>query len=120
MTSKLSQQEVISTMKHSVFSSIPLLNQYQAVLALVLVSLLPLAANAETGTNIIATEESPTVLNVVPWQTKELQVNPWDATEKPKSAVLDNALNPVDKDELKREVDYFNQLHNSVVQANPD
>jgi len=65
----------------------------------------------EEGTSIIGSDESPTVLNVVPWQEKELSVNPWATPNTPSSPVLDKILEPLDRDELRREVQYFNLLH---------
>ena len=66
----------------------------------------------EKGTTIIGSEEAPTVLNVVPWKTKELGADPWQKTDQgPSSSILDDVLQPIDRDELRREVQYFNLLH---------
>lgn len=67
------------------------------------------AEDVTEGTRIIGTEESPAVLNVVPWQDRELGGNPASGNRQFRS-VLDDALKPVDRGELKREVDYFNVL----------
>jgi hypothetical protein len=67
------------------------------------------AEEVEEGTRIIGTEESPAVLNVVPWQARELGGNPANGSRQFKS-VLDDALKPVDRGELQREIDYFNLL----------
>ncbi len=67
------------------------------------------AEDVEEGTRIIGTEESPAVLNVVPWQARELGGNPANGSRQFKS-VLDDALKPVDRGELQREIDYFNLL----------
>lgn len=67
------------------------------------------AEDVTEGTRIIGTEESPAVLNVVPWQDRELGGNPATGNRQFRS-VLDDALKPVDRGELKREVDYFNVL----------
>lgn len=67
------------------------------------------AEDVSEGTRIIGTEESPAVLNVVPWQDRELGGNPASGNRQFRS-VLDDALKPVDRGELKREVDYFNVL----------
>lgn len=64
---------------------------------------------AGDGTRIIGTEESPAVLNVVPWQERELGGNPATGNRQFRS-VLDDALKPVDRAELHRETDYFNLL----------
>ncbi len=63
----------------------------------------------EEGTRIIGTEESPAVLNVVPWQARELGGDPASGSRQFRS-VLDDALKPVDRGELQREIDYFNLL----------
>lgn len=75
---------------------------------------LALMANASAeevseGTRIIGTEESPAVLNIVPWQNRELGGNPASGG-RPIRSVLDDALKPVDRGELQREIDYFNLL----------
>lgn len=67
------------------------------------------AEDVTEGTRIIGTEESPAVLNVVPWQDRELGGNPATGNRQFRS-VLDDALKPVDRGELKREVDYFHVL----------
>ncbi len=69
---------------------------------------------AGEGTTIIGTKESPTVLNVVPWQNVELNLDAWDIRPAAASSVLDDSLNPIDKEVLRREVDYFNLLQGSV------
>lgn len=81
-------------------------------ITLLIMPVLLSAAHAEEvseGTKIIGTEESPAVLNVVPWQDRELGGNPASGG-KPISSVLDDALKPVDRGELRREIDYFNLL----------
>lgn len=71
----------------------------------------------EEGTTIIGTKEAPNVLNVVPWQNKELSKDPWQSTPSHKSDLLRDSLKPVDSDELQRQVDYFNLLQHSTPQA---
>lgn len=71
----------------------------------------------DEGTNIIGTKEAPTVLNVVPWQSKELSTDPWKSIPTHESEVLQDSLKPVDRDELQRQVDYFNLLQHSTPQA---
>lgn len=81
-------------------------------LSLAMSLLLAVVAQAEDvteGTRIIGTEESPAVLNVVPWQDRELGGNPATGNRQFRS-VLDDALKPVDRGELQREIDYFNLL----------
>ncbi|MBL4867615.1 MAG: hypothetical protein JKY67_14710 [Pseudomonadales bacterium] len=65
----------------------------------------------EKGTTIIGSNESPKVLNIVPWKTKELSADPWKNRKGPSSAVLNNALEPLDRDELQREIQYYKLLH---------
>lgn len=64
----------------------------------------------ESGTTIIGSKEAPNVLNLVPWQERELSVNPWDATPNLESQLLDDSLKTIDQDELRREMDYYNTL----------
>lgn len=70
----------------------------------------------EEGTTIIGTKEAPNVLNVVPWQSKELSKDPWQSTPSHTSDVLMDSLKPVDGDELRRQVDYFDLLQHSKPQ----
>lgn len=87
----------------------------KTIATLMLGGTLLLAANShaeetiEEGTRIIGTEESPAVLNVVPWQSRELGGDPASGSRQFRS-VLDDALKPVDRGELQREIDYFNLL----------
>jgi hypothetical protein len=73
--------------------------------------------NAETGTTIIGTQESPTVLNVVPWQTIELRPSEWEGTSAQTRSVLDDSLQPIDRDVLQRETDYFTLLRQMAESA---
>lgn len=74
-----------------------------------MVTTLASAEDISDGTRIIGTEDSPAVLNVVPWQERELGGNPATGNRQFRS-VLDDALKPVDRGELQRENDYFNLL----------
>ena len=88
------------------------------ILYWVALSALPLHALAlDEGTTIIGTKEAPNVLNVVPWQSRELGVDPWGAQPTHNSELLNDALKPVDRDELQRQVEYFNLLQDSSPQA---
>lgn len=62
------------------------------------------------GTTIIGTKEAPAVLNVVPWQGRELQADPNNIRPPEAQSVLEDSLRPIDRDVLIREVDYFNLL----------
>ena len=92
-------------------------NKTHKILASVIALIVGLSSHsllaASQGTNIIGSDESPTVLNVVPWKSKELSVDPWKTREGPSSTILDQVLKPLDRDELRREVQYFNLLHQS-------
>lgn len=59
------------------------------------------------GTDVIGTQEAPTVLNVVPWQDREVKLERKDAT----SSLLDRVLEPLDQDVLMREVQYYQLLN---------
>ena len=74
------------------------------------------ALAVDEGTTIIGTKEAPTVLNVVPWQSRELGVDPWGATPTHNSDLLNDAVKAVDRDELQRQVEYFNLLQDSAPQ----
>ncbi len=87
-----------------------------AVLGLVLGFSMPAWA-VDEGTNIIGTDESPNALNLVPWQNRELGVDPWKDSAGFESQVLDDSLKPLDEDELRRQVEYFNLLRHSSPQV---
>ncbi|MBQ0754367.1 MAG: hypothetical protein KBT87_06560 [Gammaproteobacteria bacterium] len=59
------------------------------------------------GTNVIGTQEAPTVLNVVPWKDKEVKLGKKDPT----SSLLNRVLEPLDQDVLLREVEYYRILN---------
>ena len=63
------------------------------------------------GISIIGNQESPTVLNVVPWKSKELSVDPWETQKGPSNSMLNQVLKPLDREELLREVEYFDMLN---------
>lgn len=70
------------------------------------------AAALDEGTTIIGTKEAPNVLNVVPWQDDEFTGDPWKIQPEPARSVLENSQKSLDKDVLRREVEYFNLLRN--------
>ena len=88
------------------------------IIGLVSVVLTLNATAQEGGTTIIGTKEAPNVLNVVPWQERELSANPWDATPNLESQLLDESLKTIDQDELKREMDYYNRLQHAPDKRN--
>jgi hypothetical protein len=58
------------------------------------------------STNIIGSQEAPTVLNVVPWKDKEVKLEKKDPT----SSLLNRVLEPLDQEVLMREVEYYRIL----------
>ncbi|MFN3714253.1 MAG: hypothetical protein ACK4SX_11400 [Alcanivoracaceae bacterium] len=64
------------------------------------------ADSTSLSTNIIGSQEAPTVLNVVPWKDKEVQLEKKDPT----SSLLNRVLEPLDQDVLMREVEYYRIL----------
>ncbi|MCK0152330.1 hypothetical protein MWU49_01315 [Alcanivorax sp. S6407] len=63
--------------------------------------------NEGTGsTNVIGTQEAPTVLNVVPWKDREVKLEKKDPT----SSLLDRVLEPLDQEVLMREIEYHQLL----------
>lgn len=64
------------------------------------------AKSNELSTNVIGSQEAPTVLNVVPWKDKEVKVE----KKSPTLSILNNLLQPLDRDVLQREVQYFRSL----------
>lgn len=68
-------------------------------------------ANALT-TNVIGSQEAPTVLNVVPWKDKEVKLE----KRSPTTSILNQVLQPLDRDVLRREVQYFRSLQDPQAQ----
>lgn len=64
-------------------------------------------ADPGLSTNIIGTQEAPTVLNVVPWKDKEVKLEKKDPT----SSLLNRVLEPLDQEVLLREVEYYRILN---------
>lgn len=58
------------------------------------------------GTAIIGNQELPKVLYIVPWKDSELP----QLSEPPLESLIDEALTPVDREEFRREIRYFNAL----------
>lgn len=63
-------------------------------------------AEPALSTNIIGSQEAPTVLNVVPWKDKEVKLEKKDPT----SSLLNRVLEPLDQEVLMREVEYYRIL----------
>lgn len=87
---------------------------YHAIsVALTLLISSPAYSADDTGTTIVGNQEAPTVTNVLPWKSEELTVDPWGNRRAPNSEVLNEALQPLDRDELRREIQYFNLVNPS-------
>lgn len=69
------------------------------------------SANAERiimqGTAIIGNQELPKILYIVPWKKSELP----DLSEPPLSSLIDDALNPIDRNVFRRQVEYYQTLN---------
>lgn len=63
-------------------------------------------------TNVVGSQEAPTVLNVVPWKDREVKYE----RKSPISAILDQTLQPLDRDVLTREIQYHNSLQEQGAQ----
>lgn len=57
-------------------------------------------------TNVVGSQEAPTVMNVVPWKDKEVKLD----KKSPTTSILNQVLQPLDRDVLNREVQYFRSL----------
>lgn len=58
------------------------------------------------ATVVTGNRELPKVLYIVPWKKAELG----DLPQQPFNTLLDEALQPVDRDEFRREVSYYSKL----------
>jgi hypothetical protein len=72
------------------------------------------AAEPALSTNIIGSQEAPTVLNVVPWKDKEVKLEKKDPT----STLLNRVLEPLDQEVLMREVEYYRILNQESATGN--
>lgn len=63
-------------------------------------------------TNVVGSQEAPTVLNVVPWKDKEVKLE----KKSPTISILNQLLQPLDRDVLNREVQYFRSLQEQKTQ----
>lgn len=66
----------------------------------------PATTGGSLTTNIIGSQEAPTVLNVVPWKDKEVKLEKKDPT----SSLLNRVLEPLDQEVLMREIEYYRIL----------
>ena len=58
------------------------------------------------GTAIIGNQELPKMLYIVPWKESELP----QLSQPPLESLIDEALTPLDREEFRRQVHYFNAL----------
>ncbi len=64
------------------------------------------------GTTVIGTQEAPTVLNVVPWKDRKVEVE----RRGPSSSLLERMLEPLDRDVLSREIEYHNMQQQNAAE----
>lgn len=69
----------------------------------------------KNGTDVIGSQDAPLVLNIVPWKDKDnyLPKNPLTAS------VLQETLEPIDRDVVHREVDFSHALQELPTPATP-
>jgi hypothetical protein len=81
----------------------------------------PAAGPAKGGTDrldlgtatVTGDREQPKVMYIVPWKRSDIG----DGSGKPMNSLLDEALAPVDRDEFKREVVYYNAVKADAPQS---
>jgi len=56
--------------------------------------------SSDLSTNVIGSQEAPSVLNVVPWKEQKITLE----AKKPSTRLLDQVLQPLDGDVLTREI----------------
>ena len=61
------------------------------------------------GTSIIGNQELPKVLYIVPWKNSEVP----DMGQPPLESLIDEALQPIDREVFQRQVNYHHALHDS-------
>ncbi len=59
------------------------------------------------GTAIIGNQELPKVLYIVPWKKSEVP----DMNQSPLESLIDEALQPIDREVFRRQVNYYHALH---------
>ena len=59
------------------------------------------------GTAIIGNQELPKVLYIVPWKKSEVP----DMNQPPLESLIDEALQPIDREVFQRQVNYYHALH---------
>ena len=61
------------------------------------------------GTSIIGNQELPKVLYIVPWKNSEVP----DMSQPPLESLIDEALQPIDREVFQRQVNYHHALHDT-------
>jgi hypothetical protein len=59
------------------------------------------------GTTITGNRELPKVLHIVPWKTAV----PGDLAGRPMQSLVDEIMAPVDRDVMRRELEYYESVH---------
>jgi len=59
------------------------------------------------GTTVIGNRELPKALHIVPWKT----ANSGDLAGRPLNSLVDQTLEPLDRDVFLREVEYYEAVH---------
>ena len=59
------------------------------------------------GTAIIGNQELPKILYIVPWKKSEVP----DMNQPPLESLIDEALQPIDREVFRRQVNYYHALH---------
>jgi hypothetical protein len=59
------------------------------------------------GTTITGTRELPKVLHIVPWRAAA----PAELSGRPMRSLVDEIMAPVDRDVMKRELEYYEMVH---------
>lgn len=67
----------------------------------------PAKAAPALNTNVIGSQEAPTVLNVVPWKEQSITMK----QQAPSSRLLGQVLQPLDVNVLDREIEYYQLLN---------
>ena len=65
------------------------------------------------GTAIIGNQELPKVLYIVPWKKSEVP----DMNQPPLESLIDEALQPIDREVFQRQVNYYHALHDKAEQS---
>jgi hypothetical protein len=67
------------------------------------------------ATAITGNRELPKVMSIVPWKAAE----PPGGPDRPLGSLIDELLAPLDRDEFRREINYYRDLASPVATASP-